>query len=308
MRITIKNNSSKSTKESHKVLQKNRRCGIIIRINEIGQAISEVMKSMINKSSNAPIGVFDSGLGGISVLRELVKLMPEEDYLYFGDDVNAPYGSRSEADVLQLTEAAVQKLLDYGCKAVVLACNTATAAAVVPLREKWKDLILVGAEPAIKPAIRDGHAVIGVLATATTLSSRRFCNLVQTVGKDATVIPIPAPGLVELIEAQEWSGAKVEAFLEKLLQPPLQEGVKALVLGCTHYPFAAGAIRKVSGGLPLYDGNRGIALRTRELLTRENLLSVSADAGKVAFLKCGQSDQFFNLARLLLTADETEEC
>lgn len=261
---------------------------------------------MMNKQKNAPIGVFDSGLGGISVLRELVRLMPDEDYLYFGDDVNAPYGSRSEADVLRLTEAAVQKLWDNGCKAVVLACNTATAAAVVPLREKWKDQILVGAEPAIKPAIRDGHSVIGVLATATTLSSRRFCNLAQTVGKDATIVPIPAPGLVELIEAQEWSGARVEAFLEKLLEQPLQNGIQALVLGCTHYPFAAGAIRKVSGGLPLYDGNLGIALRTRELLRREDLLQNGSRNGQVTFLSCGQSNHFFKLAELLLSADRTE--
>ena len=260
----------------------------------------------MNKQKNAPIGVFDSGLGGISVLRELVKLMPHEDYLYFGDDVNAPYGTRTEADVLRLTDAAVQKLLDNGCKAVVLACNTATAAAVVPLREKWKGLILVGAEPAIKPAIRDGHQVIGVMATATTLSSRRFRNLAETVGKDATIIPIPAKGLVELIEAQEWSGPKIEDFLEKLLRQPLQQGVEALVLGCTHYPFAAGAIQKVSGGLPLYDGNRGIALRTRELLSRADLFSPSSEAGKVEFLQSGQPDQFFKLAELLLSADATE--
>ena len=260
----------------------------------------------MNKYKNAPIGVFDSGLGGISVLRELVKLMPEEDYLYFGDDVNAPYGSRSEAEVLALTEAAVQKLLDRGCKAVVLACNTATAAAVVPLREKWKDLILVGAEPAIKPAIRDGYQKIGVMATATTLSSRRFHNLADTVGKDAEIIPIPAPGLVDLIEAKEWSGPVIESFLQKLLQKPLADGVEALVLGCTHYPFVSDAIAKVSGGLPLYDGNLGISLRTRELLNRNGLLSDFAEQGKVTFLECGQSSHFFELAVQLLAAEPLE--
>ena len=304
--LICKNNSPKSAKEHPEALQKKGRCGIMIFTNEIGQAVREVMQSMTNKQKNAPIGVFDSGLGGISVLRELVKLMPGEDYLYFGDDVNAPYGNRSEADVLKLTESAVQQLLCNGCKAVVLACNTATAAAVVPLREKWKDQILVGAEPAIKPAIRDGHTVLGVLATATTLSSRRFHNLARTVGKDANIIPIPAPGLVELIEAQEWSGEKVEAFLENLLREPLQSGVRALVLGCTHYPFAAGAIRKVSGGLPLYDGNRGIALRTQELLRREDLLQNCTREGQVTFLHCGQSNHFFKLAELLLSANPTE--
>lgn len=264
----------------------------------------------MNKQKNAPIGVFDSGLGGISVLRELVRLMPDEEYLYFGDDANAPYGGRTEDDVLLLTEAAVQKLLSHGCKAVVLACNTATAAAVVPLRAKWSDLILVGAEPAIKPALRDGHEKIGVLATATTLSSRRFRNLAETVGKDAEIIPIPAPGLVELIEAKEWSGPKLEIFLHNLLQKPLSCGIQALVLGCTHYPFVAEPLRKVSGGLPLYDGNRGIALRTRELLMREALLCERTEenrsSGKVSFLEYGQSPGFFSLAEQLLSADPME--
>ena len=111
---------------------------------------------------------------------------------------------------------------------------------------------------------------------------------------------------MELIEAQEWEGEKVEAFLEKLLREPLQGGVEALVLGCTHYPFAAGAIRTVSGGLPLYDGNRGIALRTQELLRREDLLQDCTREGQVAFLHCGQSNHFFKLAELLLSANPTE--
>lgn len=264
----------------------------------------------MNKQKNAPIGVFDSGLGGISVLRELVRLMPDESFLYFGDDANAPYGSRCEESVLSLTEAGVQRLLEQGCKAVVLACNTATAAAVVPLRAKWHDLILVGAEPAIKPALRDGHTNIGVLATATTLSSRRFHNLAETVGKDTRIVPIPAPGLVELIEAREWSGPVIENFLQNLLQAPLADGVQALVLGCTHYPFVADVIKKVSGGLPLYDGNRGIALRTRELLLREDLLVAHSEMtesfGKVTFLKHGQSPRFFKLAECLLSADSME--
>ena len=145
------------------------------------------------------------------------------------------------------------------------------------------------------------------METATTLASRRFRNLVETVGKDAEIVSIPAPGLVELIESKQWSGTVIESFLQKLLQKPLADGVEALVLGCTHYPFVSGAIRKVSGGLPLYDGNLGIALRTRELLARNGLICASRTQGNVTFFECGQSVHFFELARQLLSADSEEE-
>ncbi len=248
---------------------------------------------------NAPVGVFDSGLGGISVLRELQALMPAEDFLYFGDDRNAPYGVRPEQEVLELTREGVEYLFDSGCKAVVLACNTATAAAVVPLRALWQDRILVGAEPAIKPAIRDGRRRIGVLATSTTLSSRRFCNLAEVLSGEAQIHPIPAPGLVELIEARVWSGSVLESFLHGLLDEPIAQGVDALVLGCTHYPFVREAISRVSGGLPLYDGNEGIARQTRRLLAESDLLRQTGQ-GSVTLLERGQSHDFFRLARELI--------
>ncbi|MBQ8288058.1 MAG: glutamate racemase [Clostridia bacterium] len=256
----------------------------------------------MNLQKNAPIGVFDSGLGGISVLRELQALMPAEDFLYFGDDQNAPYGVRPEDEVLSLTRAGAERLFGAGCKAVVLACNTATAAAVVPLRALWSDRILVGAEPAIKPAIRDGHRKIGVLATSTTLSSRRFCDLARTLGGEAKIFPIPAPGLVELIEARIWSGAELENFLHGLLDGPISNGVDALVLGCTHYPFVRDAIDAVSGGLPLYDGNAGIARQTRRLLAEAGSLR-DAKQGSVTLLECGQSADFFRLARELISTE-----
>lgn len=248
---------------------------------------------------NAPIGVFDSGLGGISVLRALQTLMPAESFLYFGDDRNAPYGVRTEEEVLELTRAGAERLFDAGCKAVVLACNTATAAAVVPLRSSWPDRILVGAEPAIKPAIRDGHRKIGVLATTTTLASRRFKCLAKTLGKEARILSIPAPGLVELIETRVWSGPVLEDFLHGLLDTPIAEGIDALVLGCTHYPFVRDTIQAVSGGLPLYDGNEGIARQTRRLLTEADLLC-ETEQGRVTLLECGQFPHYFELARELI--------
>lgn len=257
----------------------------------------------MNVQKNAPIGVFDSGLGGISVLRELMSLMPSESFLYFGDDQNAPYGGRTEEEVLTLTRTGVKRLLENGCKAVVLACNTATAAAVVPLRQELQDSILVGAEPAIKPALKDGHRKIGVLATATTLASKRFRTLADTVREGAEIISIPAPGLVELIEEQIWSGPVLEAFLAKLLAKPLSDGIDALVLGCTHYPFVRETIRKVSGGLPLYDGNEGIARQTHRLLVNADLLAPTGQ-GSVTLLSCGQSPDFFRLARELISVED----
>lgn len=258
------------------------------------------------KQKNAPIGVFDSGLGGVSVLRELVQVLPREEFLYFGDDQNAPYGGRSEEEVLSLTRTGVELLLAQGCKAVVLACNTATAAAVETLRRELPQLILIGAEPALKPALRDGHQRIGVLATATTLASRRFQALAADVGANAEILSIPAPGLVELIEHKIWSGPMLDAFLQNLLAIPLEKGIEALVLGCTHYPFIRSAISKVSGGLPLYDGNRGIALQTERCLRRADLLSEQV-VGNVRFLAHGQSPAFFGLAEELLSASLLEE-
>lgn len=259
-----------------------------------------------HKQKNAPIGVFDSGLGGVSVLRELVQVLPREEFLYFGDDQNAPYGVRSEAEVLALTRAGVNLMIGEGCKAVVLACNTATAAAIETLRRELPQLILIGAEPALKPALRDGYKRIGVLATATTLASRRFQALSADVGFGAEIVPIPAPGLVELIEQKIWSGPILEAFLQGLLAVPLEKGIEALVLGCTHYPFIRGTVSKVSGGLPLYDGNRGIALQTARCLERADLFS-ERERGSVRFLVRGQSPEFFGLAEELLAASPLEE-
>ena len=260
----------------------------------------------MNIQKNAPIGVFDSGLGGISVLKELMALMPNENFLYLGDDQNAPYGGRPEQEVLSLTREGVRNLFDQGCKAVVVACNTATAAAIVPLRSELQDRILVGAEPAIKPALKDGHKRIGVLATATTLASQRFCNLAQTAGNEAVIVPIPAPGLVELIEQRIWSGSVLETFLANLLKNPIEDGIDALVLGCTHYPFVADAIRSVSGYLPLYDGNRGIALQSKRLLENAGLLN-EGEKGSVTFLRKGQSSEFFGLAEELLGVSPVKE-
>lgn len=218
------------------------------------------------------IAVFDSGVGGISVLRELRRAMPRERFLYFGDSANAPYGTRSHEEVLRLTEAAVQHLLPRGLKALVVACNTATAAAIDELRALHPELIIIGIEPAVKlAAARYPRGPIGVMATQVTLREERFEELLCRCGA-AEVIRIPAPGLVELVEQGKGNSQEAEELLRPILEP-LRGRLPVLVLGCTHYPFAAEAISRILGPeTELLDGSEGTARETRRRLEAADLL------------------------------------
>ena len=220
------------------------------------------------------IAVFDSGLGGISVLRHLRQQMPGERYLYFGDSANAPYGSRSTEEVRQLTMAAAEKLLaQKPLKALVLACNTATAAAVKQLRGAYPDLIVIGIEPALKVAadhFPDGR--IGVMATEVTLREEKFDALLHRFDENCTVTKLPMPGLVQLIEAGKTEGEEVETLLRSRLGSCIGK-LDAVVLGCTHYPLAAKAIAKVLGeNVVLLDGGAGTARETKRRLEKAGLL------------------------------------
>ena len=218
------------------------------------------------------IGVFDSGVGGISVLRELLALMPEEKYLYFGDSANAPYGKRTTEQVRQLTLAAAAHLLDRGCKALVVACNTATAAAIRELRAAYPDTIIIGIEPALKVAadrFPGGH--IGVMATPVTLREEKFHTQLHRF-PGMTVELIPVPELVELVEAGKADGPEVEALLRPVLTP-YADKLEAVVLGCTHYPFAAKTISRLLGeNTAVLDGGPGTARETRRRLAEAGLL------------------------------------
>ena len=224
-------------------------------------------------SKNDYIAVFDSGVGGISVLRELVRLMPQERYLYFGDSANAPYGTRPTAEVRALTLAAAERLMARGCKALVVACNTATAAAIVELRAKYPDKIIIGIEPALKVAADHfPGGEVGVMATPVTLREEKFDVLLHRFTDACTVHKIPAPGLVELVERGMAVSEESEALLKPLLLP-YRDRLDAVVLGCTHYPFAAPVIGKLLGGhTALLDGGPGTARQTRRRLEAEGLL------------------------------------
>ena len=219
------------------------------------------------------IAVFDSGVGGVSVLRELLRLMPNERYLYFGDSANAPYGTRPTTEVRTLTLAAAEKLMARGCKALVVACNTATAAAIRELREIYPEKIIIGIEPALKVAADHfPGGEVGVMATPVTLREEKFDVLLHRFTDACTVHKIPAPGLVELIERGMAESEETEALLAPLLAP-YHNKLCAVVLGCTHYPFAAPVIQKLLGDkTALLDGGPGTARQTRRRLEAEGLL------------------------------------
>ena len=247
------------------------------------------------EKKNLPIAVFDSGLGGISVLRELVALMPEEQYLYFGDSANAPYGTRTTQEVKLLTLNAAAMLYERGIKALVVACNTATAAAIHLLREEYPDIVIVGIEPALKMAtdrFPAGH--VGIMATQVTLREEKLEHLVGRF-PHVKVERIPAPGLVELVEQGKIDTAETESLLRQILTPYLGQ-LDAIVLGCTHYPFVAGTVRKVLGeGVQILDGGAGTARQTKRLLEErgwlhsgEGSVNMENSAGKQELLDLGR--------------------
>ena len=246
------------------------------------------------------IGVFDSGVGGISVLRHLKRLMPGEKYLYFGDSANAPYGSRSTEEVKLLTLAAAEKLTtEYKLKALVLACNTATAAAVKEVRSTYPDLIVIGIEPALKLAADHfPGGRVGVMATEVTLREEKFDSLLHRFDENCTVCKIPAPGLVQLVEAGKAGSEETETLLRTILGPYVGK-LDALVLGCTHYPFAAGAIARILGEkVTLLDGGDGTARETKRRLQAADLLEEGN--GEVKIINSSGSEAMIRLSRVLL--------
>ena len=219
------------------------------------------------------IGVFDSGLGGISVLRHLLRVLPEEKFLYFGDSANAPYGTKTREEVRNLTFAALEKLMQRGIKAFVVACNTATSAAINELRAAYPELIIIGIEPALKLAAdRFPGGAQGVMATPMTLREEKFSALMGRYEGSCRVYKLPAPGLVELIESGRADSPETDALLKALFDT-CPEPLDAVVLGCTHYPFAAEALSRVLGEkVALLDGGDGTARETRRRLAAAGLL------------------------------------
>ncbi|MEB8431782.1 glutamate racemase [Cocleimonas sp. KMM 6892] len=205
--------------------------------------------SMGDSGDLCPIGVFDSGLGGLSVLREIHQLLPHENLIYVGDSAHAPYGDNSAEYVRNRSLIVSEFLLDQGVKAIVVACNTATAEAIDLLRVTL-DVPVIGLEPAIKPASKlSKNGIIGVLATQRTINSERLLGLTEQYAADKRVLAQACPGLVEQVEACELESEKTKDLLKHYITPLLTEGVDALILGCTHYPFLIDAIRDITNGI-----------------------------------------------------------
>ncbi len=201
---------------------------------------------------------FDSGIGGFSVLREAIKLHPEENYIFFADEKNLPYGDKSIEKVSELTCSTIAALRQqYKIRAIVISCNTATSAAISKLRREHCDIPVIGIEPAVKPACELCHGGrIGVMATSVTLSGKKFHELCQKNKMNADIIPIPAPGLVELIEKESEDKSELEGYLNKLFCEYGRD-FGCIVLGCTHYPFVKDEIMKASGCKNVIDGAKG---------------------------------------------------
>ncbi len=248
------------------------------------------------------IAVFDSGLGGISVLKELRQLLPKENFLYFGDSANAPYGSRTTQQVQELTMTAAEQLLARGVKALVVACNTATAAAISTLRETYPDTIIVGIEPALKLAADHfPTGRVGVLATPLTLREEKFASLAQRFPQ-MQVTSIPLPGLVEKIETGA-SREEIADYLYPVLLPYRQQ-LDAAVLGCTHYPLVQTVISELLGpDTVLLDGGRGTAMQTLRLLDKAGLLRTGT--GSVQIEASSLDKEYIARAMALLEENET---
>lgn len=230
-----------------------------------------------------PIGFFDSGVGGLSVMREAIKIMPNEDYIYFGDSKNAPYGVKTRDEIRELTFNAVKLLLDKGAKGIVVACNTATSAAVADLRKMYPDVPLVGIEPAIKPAVELGRkGKILMLATPMTVKQEKFKFLLDRYKDKAEIIPIPCAGLMEFIEKGSLDSEELEEYLrEKIFIYGVDE-ISSIVLGCTHYPFIADTIEKIVGkDIKILDGAYGTAKEIMRRLKEKDLLSDRSEKGNI---------------------------
>jgi glutamate racemase len=249
-----------------------------------------------------PIGVFDSGVGGLSVLREMRRELPHEHIIFFGDQAHVPYGSKSLLEVRQLSENATRALLGRGAKLIVVACNTASAAALHYLRETFPGTPFVGMEPAVKPAAEHTRTgKVGVLATPATFQGELYASVVERFAQGVTLYQDTCPGLVAQIEAGHLKGKRTREILENALKPMLAEGIDTVVLGCTHYPFVIPLIQQIVGPeVQVIDPAPAVARQVRRVLERDGLLRVGEEPGRVEFETSGDPQKFAKMVRRLL--------
>ena len=250
---------------------------------------------------NRPVGVFDSGLGGLTAARKIRSILPSEDIIYFGDTSRVPYGGRSREILLKYARQDVRFLRSFDIKAIVVACNTATSAAIGLLRQVYPDIPVIGTEPALKPAVEKypGGRIL-VMATPMTIRQEKFQALKRQFDDRAQIIGLPCEGLMEFVERGELRGSAVEAYLEEKLAPYLREPVDVIVLGCTHYPFLTGAIRRVVGpGPEIMDGSHGVAMQLERKLAQSGMLRKRGEPGTAVFENSLDEPEILALSRAL---------
>jgi glutamate racemase len=255
--------------------------------------------SMPANFNNDPIGIFDSGVGGISVLKHIHALLPHEDLIYLADSQYAPYGNKTAQQITQRCLILSDNLLQKNVKAIVVACNTATAAAISELRQTF-EIPIIGMEPAVKPAAEaSNNKVIGVLATVGTLKSAQFAALLESYGHNVKVVTQACLGLVECIERGELNTLQTKALIRQYTAPLLAEGADTIVLGCTHYPFVKDAIREVVGeNVNLIDTGAAVAKQLKRQLEEKSLISSSHQKAKIDFWTNSEVE---NAAQVLVT-------
>lgn len=240
------------------------------------------------------IGIFDSGIGGLSVFREIRKLLPEQGYIYYSDSAHCPYGEKSKEYIIDRARSITRRLMGMGVEIVVVACNTATAAAISTLRKEFP-IKFIGMEPAIKPAAAlTKTGVVGVLATAGTLKAEKYLDTREKWAQSITVVEHIGEGFVELVEKGQTSGAEAEAVVQNSLVPLLEAGADTIVLGCTHYPFLADTIKKVAAAhgadgnsFHLIDPAPAVARHLLEVMEAEGIQTISPEGFSMELLCSG---------------------
>ncbi len=260
---------------------------------------------MKNHVSESLVGIFDSGIGGLSVLREIHDMLPFQPLFYIADQIHVPYGKRQMSEIRDFSFAITDFLATMDAKVIVVACNTASAAALKDLRGEYPHLTFVGMEPAVKPAIQKTHTgIVGVLATPATFQGKLYHTLVEKFASSVKILTHTCPGLVELIESGETTSQGTKLILQRALLPMIEKGADTIVLGCTHFPFVIPMIKRIVGpNVTVIDPSPAIAKRVSFLLNELDLIKKYPHESEVAFSTTGKPESFKRVIYSLIGTD-----
>jgi glutamate racemase len=249
---------------------------------------------MNNHLSENLVGIFDSGIGGLSVLREIHNMLPFQPIYYIADQAHVPYGKRQMSEIRDFAFAITDFLIAMGAQMIVVACNTASAAALKELRKEYPQLTFIGMEPAVKPATQKTHSgIVGVLATPATFQGKLYHTLVEKFARDVKILTHTCPGLVEAIESGEIATQSTRLILQRALLPMIEKGADTIVLGCTHFPFVIPMIKDIVGpDIAVIDPSPAIAKRVSFLLSELNLIKRYSSKSEIVFSSTGKPESF----------------